>query len=90
MDEDKKTVALEYGKNKTPKLIAKGDYEIAQLIIDEAKKHGIFITEDAELVAYYLSLKLMKTYQIVFLMQSQLSYHGYTGLKGMVPGDEKK
>ena len=39
MNEDKKkAVALEYGKNKTPKLIAKGDYEIAQLIIDEAKK----------------------------------------------------
>ena len=59
MDEDKKkAVALEYGKNKTPKLIAKGDYEIAQLIIDEAKKHGIFITEDAELVALLSKLEL--------------------------------
>ena len=32
MNKDKKkAVALEYGKNKTPKLTAKGDYEVAQL-----------------------------------------------------------
>jgi len=47
----KKAVALEYGQRESPSLIAKGDDELAFEIIAEAKKHGIFIAEDPQLVA---------------------------------------
>jgi flagellar biosynthesis protein len=91
MDKDKKkAVALEYGKNKTPKLIAKGDYEIAQLIIDEAKKHGIFITEDAELVALLSKLELDEDIPDNLFNAVAVILSWVYWLKGMVPGDEKK
>jgi flagellar biosynthesis protein len=47
----KKAVALEYGQQESPTLIAKGDDELALEIIAEAKKYGIFIAEDPQLVA---------------------------------------
>jgi len=37
----KKAVALEYGQQESPSVIAKGDDELALEIIAEAKKHGI-------------------------------------------------
>ena len=47
----KKALALEYGAQESPTLIAKGEDELAHEIIAEAKKHGIFIAEDPQLVA---------------------------------------
>ena len=47
----KEAVALEYGQQDTPTVLAKGSEELALDIIEEAKKHGIFIAEDAQLVA---------------------------------------
>ena len=42
----KKAVALEYGVQESPTVIAKGQDELALEIIEEAKKYGIFIAED--------------------------------------------
>ena len=39
-------VALEYGHLKTPKVVAKGQSELALRIINEAKKQGIYVAED--------------------------------------------
>jgi len=47
----KEAVALEYGQQDAPIVLAKGSEELALDIIEEAKKHGIFIAEDAQLVA---------------------------------------
>lgn len=47
----KEAVALEYGRLVAPTVLAKGSEELALDIIEEAKKHGIFIAEDAQLVA---------------------------------------
>lgn len=46
-----KAVAIEYGQNEAPTLIAKGTDELASEIIQEAKKYGIFIAEDPDLIA---------------------------------------
>ena len=48
---DKGAVALEYGKNEAPIVSAKGEAEIADIIIEEAKKNGIYIAEDPRLLA---------------------------------------
>ena len=42
----KRAVALEYGKLAAPIMTAKGQGEIAELIIEEAKKQGVHIAED--------------------------------------------
>ena len=42
----RRAVALEYGKRAAPTLTAKGQGEIAEQIVEEAKKQGIHIAED--------------------------------------------
>jgi type III secretion system FlhB-like substrate exporter len=44
-------VALEYGHLNTPKVVAKGQSELALRIINEAKKQGIYVAEDPQLLA---------------------------------------
>ncbi|HAN81405.1 MAG: flagellar biosynthesis protein FlhB [Gammaproteobacteria bacterium] len=48
---EKEAIALEYGQQEAPTLLAKGSRELALEIIEEAKKHDIFIAEDPALVA---------------------------------------
>ena len=62
----------------------------AQLIIDEAKKHGIFITEDAELVALLSKLELDEDIPDNLFNAVAIILSWVYWLKGMVPGDEKK
>ena len=45
-DSEKKAVALKYEQNSTPRVIAKGDYEIAEAMIQNAIAQGIPITSD--------------------------------------------
>ena len=47
----KEAIAVEYGQQDAPTVLAKGSEELALDIIGEAKKHGIFIAEDSQLVA---------------------------------------
>ena len=54
----RKAIALEYGKNPVPVLTAKGEDEMAEAIIAEAKKQGIHITEDPQLVALLSTVDL--------------------------------
>jgi len=44
-------VALEYGKNKAPVVTAKGENELAQRIVAEAKRQGVYGAEDPRLLA---------------------------------------
>jgi len=48
---DKKAVALQYelGKDRAPKVVAKGRGHIAEKIIEVAEEHGIPLYEDKEL-----------------------------------------
>ena len=48
---EKEAIALEYGQQEAPTVLAKGSRELALEIIEEAKKHDIFIAEDPQLVA---------------------------------------
>ena len=81
----KKAVALEYGQQESPTLIAKGDDELALEIIAEGKKHGIFIAEDPQLVAALSQVGLSdeipdELYQAVAVMLAWAYW-----LKGLSP-----
>jgi flagellar biosynthesis protein len=56
----KRAAALRYNQNidKAPKLIAKGQGEIAEEIIKRAKEHNIYIKEDADLIEVLYSLDI--------------------------------
>lgn len=44
-------VALEYGQNPTPIVVAKGSDDLAELIIEEAKRQGVYVAQDPQLLA---------------------------------------
>ena len=83
-------VALEYGQLKTPKVVAKGQSELAMRIINEAKKQGIYVAEDPQLLALLSKLDVgdeitQDMYTAVAVILSWVYW-----LKGMQPGDEQK
>ena len=44
-------IALEYGRNKSPRVTAKGQNELARRILEEAQKQGVYVAEDPQLLA---------------------------------------
>ncbi len=86
----KEAVALEYGTRKTPVISARGQDEVAQKIIEEARKHGVYVAEDPQLLALLSRVDLEseippEMYTAVAVILSWVYW-----LKGMRPGDEKK
>jgi len=82
----KEAVALEYGQQEAPTLLAKGSEALALEIIEEAKKHGIFIAEDPQLVAILSRVGLSEEipqdlYHAVAVMLSWAYW-----MKGLKPG----
>lgn len=87
--ESLEAVALEYGQNKAPVVVAKGRGEIAQLIVEEAEKQGVYVTRDPQLLGLLSSLELDQEipenlYTAVAIILSWAYW-----LKGMRPGDER-
>tara|TARA_E500000331_G_scaffold239472_1_gene229823 strand:+ start:3015 stop:3332 length:318 start_codon:yes stop_codon:yes gene_type:complete len=86
----KSAVALEYGKNEVPVISAKGEEQIAEMILEEAKRQGVYIAEDPRLLAALSHLDIeneipKELYTAVAVILSWAYW-----LRGMEPGDEKK
>ncbi len=87
---EKEAVALEYGKNVTPIITAKGEAELADIIIQEAKKQGIYIAEDPKLLSALAQLDIdQEIPEELFTAVAVILSWAYW-LKEMEPGDEKK
>ena len=86
----KKAIALEYGRNKAPRVSAKGHGDLARLILAEAEKQGVFVSQDPQLLSLLARLEVgdeipQDMYTAVAVILSWVYW-----LKGMEPGDEKK
>jgi flagellar biosynthesis protein len=83
-------VALAYGQLEAPVVTAKGSDELALAIIAEAKKQGVYIAQDAQLVAALSRLDLQQEIprELYTAVAVVLSWAYW--LKGMKHGDEKK
>ena len=86
----KEAIALEYGNRPTPIVTAKGQDELAQRILEEARQHGVYVAEDPQLVALLSRIDVdaeipTELYTAVAVILSWVYW-----LKGMRPGDEKK
>ena len=84
----KEAIALEYGQQVAPTILAKGSEELALEIIAEAKKQGIFVAEDAQLVAALSQIGLSEEipeelYHAVAVMLSWAYW-----MKGLSPRDQ--
>jgi len=89
MSKPLEALALEYGKLKTPKVTAKGQNELARRIIEEAKKQGVYVAEDPQLLALLSKLDVgEESPQDMFTAVAVILSWVYW-LKGMKPGDEK-
>jgi len=78
-------VALKYDGENAPTVTAKGSQEIAQQIIELAKKHDIPLTENKELVTLLSTLELGEEIpEILYLTVAEVIAFAYM-LKGKVP-----
>ncbi len=82
-------VALEYGRNKTPVLTAKGDEELARRIVAEAKKQGVYVAQDPRLLAMLSRLDVGQEIPEDMFTAVAVILAWVYWLKGMQPGDEK-
>ena len=85
----RKAIALAYGKHPVPVVTAKGEDDLARQMIEEAKKQGVFISEDPQLLALLSRLNVdeeipRELYTAVAVILSWVYW-----LKDMRPGDEK-
>ena len=85
----KEAIALEYGKNTTPVVTAKGDAELAQKIIEEAQRHGVYVAEDPQLLALLSRIDIDKEIPPELFTAVAVILSWVYWLKGMRPGDEK-
>jgi len=78
-------VALKYDGENAPKVTAKGSQEIAEQIIELAKKHNVPLTENKELVNLLATLELGEEIpEILYLAVAEVIAFAYM-LKGKVP-----
>ena len=90
MKPSKQAVALEYGQRETPVLSARGSGEVAERIIEEARRRGVYIAEDPQLVGLLAQLEVdQEIPEQLFTAVAVILSWAYW-LRGMVPGDEKK
>lgn len=85
----RQAIALEYGLNTTPVVTAKGDDELALQMIAQARAHGVYVSQDPQLLALLSRVKVdqeipPELYTAVSVILSWVYW-----LKGMRPGDEK-
>ncbi|MFZ8912609.1 MAG: EscU/YscU/HrcU family type III secretion system export apparatus switch protein [Burkholderiaceae bacterium] len=83
-------VALEYGQNPTPIVVAKGSEELAELIIEEAKRQGVYVAQDPQLLALLSQLELdQEIPESLYTAVAVILSWAYW-LRGMEPGDERR
>ena len=82
-------VALQYGRNKVPLVVAKGADELAQRIVEEAKKQGIYVADDPKLLAMLSRLDVGQEISEDMYTAVAVILAWVYWLRGMQPGDEK-
>ena len=83
-------VALAYGERNAPVITAKGSDETALAIIEEAKRQGVYIAQDAQLVSALSRLNLEQEIPRDLYVAVAVVLSWAYWLKDMKPGDEKK
>lgn len=83
-------VALEYGLNPAPIVVARGEGDLAREILRRAQEQGVWIAQDAQLVALLSRVELEQEippelYTAVAVILSWVYW-----LRGLQPGDERR
>ena len=83
-------VALEYGMNPAPVVVARGEGDLAREILRRAQEQGVWVAQDPQLVALLSRVELEQEippelYAAVAVILSWVYW-----LRGMKPGDEQR
>lgn len=86
----REAVALAYGHRTTPVVTARGEGELADQIVDEARRQGVHVSEDPMLLSLLSRVDIdeaipPEAYTAVAVVLSWVYW-----LRGMEPGDEKR
>ncbi len=86
----REAVALAYGHRTTPVVTARGRDEVAERIVEEARRQGVHVAEDPALLALLSRVDIdqeipNEAYTAVAVVLSWVYW-----LRGMQPGDEKR
>jgi len=84
---EKKAVALEYGSNDTPTVVAKGIDDLADAIMKEANARGIHVAKDPNLVALLSRLELGEEIPEDLFVAVSVILSWVYWLKGLTPDD---
>jgi flagellar biosynthesis protein len=87
MNPRKRAIALEYGSNEVPIVVAKGSGEIAERILAEARRQGIFIAEDPGLIETLSRLELDDSIPVECYAAVAVVLAWAFRLRGKVPED---
>jgi len=82
--------ALEYGLRSAPVVSLKGSGELADRILEEARKQGVYIAQDPRLVGLLGQLDVDQEIPEHLYVAVAVILSWVYWLKGMVPGDEKR
>ncbi len=81
-------VALHYAGRDAPRIIAKGEYHIAEYIVELAREHGVPLRHDAELSAMLAQLPLASEVpEPLYRAVAEVIAFAYR-LRGMTPDDD--
>ena len=87
MRKKKQAIALEYGRHEVPIVVAKGSGDIAERILAEAHRQGVFIAEDPALLETLSRLELDETIPVECYAAVAVVLAWAFRLRGKVPED---
>jgi len=90
MKPSREAVSLEYGLRSAPVVSLKGSGELADRILEEARKQGVYIAQDPRLVGLLGQLDVDQEIPEHLYVAVAVILSWVYWLKGMVPGDEKR
>jgi len=85
----RQAIALEYGQNQVPVVTAKAQDELALDMIEQARRHGVYVTQDPQLLALLSRLRVDQAVPPELFTAVAVVLSWVYWLKGMRPGDEK-
>jgi flagellar biosynthesis protein len=83
-------IALAYGQHSTPVVSAKGEDDVAQAMVEQAQKLGIFVSKDPQLLAVLSRLEVDQEIPPELFNAVAVVLAWVYWLKGMRPGDENQ
>lgn len=86
----KRAIALEYGRHDVPIVVAKGSGDIAERILQEARKQGIFVAEDPGLIETLSRLELDESIPVECYAAVAVVLAWAFRLRGKVPDETRR